>query len=627
MAMNNTTNNNSLFDLNENVDATPIDMIDETITSKEVWYDLKKYKAEIGSFVKQKKIDLYRTSKMRSLYEQLYKSVYSGTIQGDKERYPHTQEMFKVYKASLIESSLSGYSALVEISGEDGNSTLKIPELKKVMTKQFKGMSLIEKLSGATLDDWILKGEAVGFIKLKRDKEEYRIKETLVDQESGEPVIRFTMKQAVSYDHLDIERIDPFDFFVDALDYERDPRGCAKIVRSYISAKELLSSDAYPLLSKEDIEGIVSSSGRNGQTYTGFMGSITGTDGISTSQTAAKRIEVLTYYGDYVTSDNKVLRNIKVVLVGNCVADIKYRDVNTNCIIYAAYKVDDDTHRGVAPIASAEVVNNLTQRVVDLFIQNLDDVCNPMMIYQKGSLSKQDAVNARSKRQLEVNNIGDRSIDWWSPPQASPQGIQLLEMILGQNKNVLGLNNYLAGDTTGVVRTARESSILFQKANARMRVETDVFNYNFMLRLFAAFYAFNRELALAADMPLDPIYADPELKVSISTNASRADKEGELNKLLEILGMPIGQMLFSNFTPDQTLIAIRYLMAKAELSDMDNLLQLYDTQGNPTEIVDEENNSQPPQQQGIGSQPSIPPELLQQMMNNPQGGQQMPPMM
>lgn len=621
-------NNNLNFNLNENVDATPINMIDETITSKEVWYDLKKYKAEIGTFVKQKKIDLYRTSKMRSLYEQLYKSVYSGTVQGDKERFPHTQEMFKVYKASLIESSLSGYSALLEISGEDGDSTLKIPELKKVMTKQFKGMSLIEKLSGATLDDWILKGEAVGFIKLKRDKEEYRIKETLVDQETGDPVIRFTMKQAVSYDHLDIERIDPFDFFVDALDYERDPRGCAKIVRSYISAKELLSSDAYPLLSNEDKDAIVSGVGRNGQYHTGYTNTLFANDGINTSQTAAKRIEVLTYYGDYVTSDNKVLKNIKVVLVGNCVADIKYRDVNTNCLIYAAYKVDDETHRGVAPIASSEVVNNLTQRVVDLFIQNLDDVCNPMMIYQKGSMSKQQAINARSKRELEVNNIGDKSIDWWTPPQASPQGIQLLEMILGQNKNVLGLNNYLAGDTTGVVRTARESSILFQKANARMRVETDVFNYNFMLKLFAAFYAFNRELALAADMPLDPIYADPLLKVSISTNASRADKEGELNKLLEILGMPIGQMIFSNLSPNQILIAVRYLMAKAELSDMDNLLQLYDTQGNPTEVVDEGNNPPPPTpQEGIGTQPEVPPELLQQMMDNPQGAQQMPPMM
>lgn len=558
-------------------------MIDETNTSKEQWYDVTKYKDEICQFVRKKKLDLMQTSKMECLYKKLYASVYPGTIEEDKERYPHTQEMFKVYKSSLIESSLSGYSALLEISGDDGDSVLKTPALKAAMTKQFKGMSLIEKLSGATLDDWILKGEAIAFIKLKRDKELYRIRNTVTDETTGETVMKFIMKEAVSYDYIDIERIDPLDFFVDARDYERDPRGCSKVVRSYISSKELLSSDAYPLLSKEDKDAIVTGAGRNGNR--GILYNLTTAINQRTSQTEVKHIEVLTFYGDYVTSDNKVLKNIKAVLVDGRIADVKYRDVNTNCIIYAAYKIDDITHRGIAPIASSEVVNVLTQRVVDLFIQNLDDVCNPIMIYQKGSLNKQDYVNAKRTRQLEVNQISENPITWWQPPQASQQGLALLQEVLQQNKNVLGLNNYLAGDTSGAARTARESSILFQKANARMRVETDVFNYNFMLRLFTAFYAFNRELAIAAGQPLDPIYADETLKVSISTNASRADKEGELNKLLEILGMPIGQMIFSNLQPDQILIAIRYLMAKAELSDADNLLELYDAQGNPTQIV------------------------------------------
>lgn len=556
-------------------------MIDETSTSKEQWYDVTKYKDEIAQFVRKKKVDLMQTSKMECLYKQLYASVYPGTVEEDKERYPHTQEMFKVYKASLIESSLSGYSALLEISGEDGESVLKVPTLKRAMTNQFKGMSLIEKLSGVTLDDWILKGEAIAFIKLKRDKELYRIRNTVVDEETGEPVMKFTMKEAVSYDYIDIERIDPLDFFVDALDYERDPRGCAKVVRSYISSKELLSSDAYPLLSDEDKDAIVNATGRNGNR--GILYNLTTAINQRTSQTEVKKIEVLTFYGDYVTLDNKVLKNIKAVLVNGIIADVRYRDVNTNCIIYAAYKVDDITHRGIAPIASSQVVNNLTQRVVDLFIQNLDDVANPIMIYQKGSLNKSDVVNAKRDRQLEINQISENPIDWFNAPQVSPQGLELLNVILQQNKNVLGLNNYMAGDTSGAARTARESSILFQKANARMRVETDVFNYNFMLRLFAAFYAFNRELAIAADNPLDPIYADEKLKVSISTNASRADKEGELNKLLEILGMPIGQMIFSNLQPDQILIAVRYLMAKAELNDADNLLELYDALGRPTE--------------------------------------------
>ena len=582
-------------------------MVDETITTKQEWYDVKKYKDEVAQYVKKKRQDLEQLSKMEATYRELYKSVYPGAIEADEERFAHTQEMFKVYKASLIESSLSGYSALLEITGEDGPSTLLIPALKKAMTNQFKGMSLLERLSKETVDDWILKGEAVSFIKLKQDKELYRIQSELRDEVTGEKIMEFKVKEAVTYNQIDIERIDPLDFYVDALDYEADPRGCTKIIRTWISAKELLTSDAYPMLTKEDKDAIISAAGKNGGFLDWWGRNLTNTQ-MTANRTTAKKIEVLTFYGDYITDDNKVLSNIKAVVINDKIADIRYNQVNTNRIIYAAYKVDDMTHRSVSPIASTECINRLANRVTDMFIQNLDDVSNPIMLSQKGSVSKQQYVDAKKTRFLEFNDVAGVPT-FWQPPLAAQNGLALVELILNQNKNVLGLNNYLAGDTTGVVRTARESSILFQKANARMRVETDVFSYNYMLKLFNAFYSFNRELALAANMPLDPIYTVENLKVSISTNASRADKEGELQRLLQILGMPIGQMIFSNLTPEQIVLAVRYLMAKAELSDADNLLELNEmqTQEQPQPATPPPSMGPPP------GQGEIPPGIMQQM--------------
>ena len=96
-------------------------------------------------------------------------------------------------------------------------------------------------------------------------------------------------------------------------------------------------------------------------------------------------------------------------------------------------------------------------------------------------------------------------------------------------------------------------------------------------RASISFYAFNRELALSLEQPLEEIYSDVKLRVSISTNASRADKEGELQRLMSMLQLPIAQMIFSNLQPDQVVLAVRYLMAKAELHDADNLLELIDT--------------------------------------------------
>ena len=556
-------------------------MHDETINIKEQYYDVKKYKDEIAEFVVSKKADLDCTSRMKSTYEALKKSVYAGSSDADTERFPHSAEMFKVYKSAIIASSLEGYSALVEIGGLDAYSELKAPELKKVMTEQFRSMSLLEKLSAATVDDWILKGEAISFIKLKEVKEQYRMKETLTDLVTGEPIVKFKMKEVVSYKNLSVDRIDPLDFYVDGKDYEKDPRGCAKIIRSWISVKELLTSDAYPLLSQEDKDAIITGVGKNGSETVEQM--YTTRKAVNdTSRTDNDKIEVLTYFGDYITNDNKVLVNIKAVVVGKLAADVKYNAVSTNRIIYAAYWLDDETHRGISPIANTRPINVLINRVTDLFIKNLEDVADPLMLAQKGSITFQQSISAREKKFIEYNTLDDKP-EFWAPPVASTTGLQLISTILDQNKNVLGLNNYLTGNTDGAVRTAEESSILFRNANSRMRVETDVFNYNYMLSLFVSFYSFNRELALSAGEALDPIYEDERLRVSISTNASRADREGEFNRLMTMLNLPLTQMIFSNLQPDQVILAVRYLMAKAGLTDADNILELVEDANQPEE--------------------------------------------
>lgn len=585
--------------------------MDEKITSKEQWYDLTKYQNEICSYVTKKKLNLDCSSKLRATYDKLYSTVYSGSEESDVERFPHSAEVFKVYKSALIDACLQGYSALLVARGKDGYSVLKTPQLMEVMTDQFKSMSLIENLSDEVVDDWILKGEAAGFLKLKVNKEEYRIKETLVDEESGQPIVRFTLKEGVEYEDLDFERIDPLDLFVDANDYKRDPLGCAKIVRSFITPETLLTSDAYPLISKEDKEAIVEKYNQqtNGATYNQTTN--WATESVSYSSTNSANIEVLTFRGDYVTNDGKVLRNIIAVTVNNQIADLKYNEVSTNRLIYAAYKVDRLTHRGISPLASSNPVNKLLNRAIDMFLKNLEDVSNPYILYQKGTISKQDYDNFRKEKKIEYNDTSGNKPEFWAPPPAAMQGLELLNLVLNQNKNMLGLNSYISGDASGAVRTAKESAALIQRSNARMRVETDVFSYNFMLRFFQSFYAFNRELALAADHPLDEIYADPKLKVSISTNASRADEQGELNMLMQMLNLPIAQMIFSNLTPRQTILAVRYLMAKAGLKDADNLLELKNENGNTTQLLptDKDGNVLPT---GMGD---VPPTEVQQSNN------------
>lgn len=576
-------------------------MPDEKLTIKQQWYDLSKYKDEIASFVKTKRVQLNINSKAEENYNKFYRSVFSGAEESDKERYPHMAELFKVYKSAILESSLPGYSALLVIQGDDAYSTMKVPELRNAMLDQFKSMNLLERLSGDYVDDWILKGETAAFLKYKETKEEWRMKQTVEDAETGEKLMSFTLKEGVTYEDIDIERIDPFDLFIDAIDYDRDPLGCVKVVRSYIDAKTLLTSDAYPLLTKEDKEAILNKqqtrNGSDSNLY--FRWDIAEDPKRTMARTNRDQIEVLTFYGDYITDDYKVLSNIKAVVIDGRAAEIKYNDSSTPRIIYAGYKIDRQTHRGISPLCSGLPINRLVNKAVDLFIKNLDDVANPIMMWQKGTFNKMQAREARKNRELEFTSL-EQKPEFFAPPMVGQNGIPIIQMLLDENKNMLGLNSYMAGDASGAVRTAEESAILFQKANARMRVETDVFSYRFMLPLFVSFYGLNRELALAFEHPLKEIYADEKLKVTISTNAAKADKEGELNRLMQMLNLPIAQMIFSNLSPQQIIVAVRYLMAKADLNDADNLLELVDSEGNtnapPPDAEDNDGANTPPTQ-------------------------------
>lgn len=587
----------------------------ENVVIKENWYDLSKYKDEVRKYIVDRKNDLGHHSQMNTQYNILYRAIFTGASGTDKkERYPFLKELFNVYKSALIEACIPGYSALMEVEGRNAQSVLLAPEVKKTMTDQFKSIALIEKLSDKVLLDWILKGEAVAFIKLKQTTERYREKETVTDAETGEEVIQFKVETGVTYEDLEIETIDPLDFYVDAVDYCHNPKSCPKVIRSWISSRELLTDKTnYPLLNEEAKRAIIQKMNTTrdlGYPYV-YSNASTG-DNLSYSKTAEKQIEVLTYMGDYVTLDGKLLTNIKAIVVEGELALIEYNGVDSLQIIYAPYTIDRETHRGVSPLASAIPLNRLANKCIDLFISNMDEVSNPILMYVANSLPANSLRQFRESRELEYNDGLSGEPKFFSPPEISPNGMTLLNVVLNQQKEMLGLNKYMAGDTSGSVRTAQESQILFQKANARMRVETDAFSYKFLLPLISSFYAFNRELALAVGHPLDEVYANPELMVIISTGASKADTEGEFMKLMQLLGMPaISQSMFQWAAESGNMdLAIRYLMAKAGLTDADNILELLD-KGGPTEppVPEGQTMSEIPTED-ITGQPELSPEEM-----------------
>ena len=203
----------------------------ENIVIKEQWYNLNTYKDEIRKYIRDQKVNLGQHSDMLLNYNILYRSIFAGAKVSDKkERFPFAKEMFNTLKALLIEACVPGYSALFDDDGQNAQSILLAPHLKSVMTNQFRNIALIEKITDKGFFDWLLKGEIVAFVKLKQITERYRKKEELTDALTGEKVLQFKIETGVTYEDLDIEFIDPLDFYVDAVDYEKDPKGCPKLI-------------------------------------------------------------------------------------------------------------------------------------------------------------------------------------------------------------------------------------------------------------------------------------------------------------------------------------------------------------------------------------------------------------
>ena len=279
-----------------------VDSHAENVVIKENWYDLNKYKDELTKFIKDKKRDLGRHSSMLKNYNILYRSIFAGAEESDEERFPFAKEMFNTMKSILIEACVPGYSAIMECEGRNSHSILEAPKLKKVMTDQFKNIALIEKITDKAFFDWFLKGEVCAFIKLKQTTERYREKETLSDEETGEKILSFKVETGVTYEDLDVEFIDPLDLYIDAIDYEQDPKGCPKMIRSYISSRELLTNKTnYKLLSDEDKQAIIKKYTNKDTGYPFIYASPV--EGETFSKTSDNQIEVITYRGDYVTND------------------------------------------------------------------------------------------------------------------------------------------------------------------------------------------------------------------------------------------------------------------------------------------------------------------------------------
>ena len=199
---------------------------------------------------------------------------------------------------------------------------------------------------------------------LKQTTERYREKETVTDQETGEEVVQFKVETGVTYEDLEIETIDPLDFYVDAVDYCHNPKSCPKVIRTWISARELLTDKTnYPLLTEEDKKAIIQKNTTRDLGYPYVYSSASTGDNLSYSKTAEKQIEVLTFMGDYVTLDGKLLTNIKAIVVEGQLGLIEYNGVDSLQIIYAPYTIDRETHRGVSPLCSSIPLNRLKRKL------------------------------------------------------------------------------------------------------------------------------------------------------------------------------------------------------------------------------------------------------------------------
>ena len=519
-----------------------------------------------------------------ALLNELYPSLKTNSDKINK--IPSIYEQYKTYMSALHRACYPSLEAIVDIRGLDLRSNDLAGTYKASLIYDWYNIDLISTLD-KVLDDWVKKGEAALYVCWK---------EETVQIEQDVPVVEYDVENMIpklstetvkrdlqTFKAVDVKRIDPFNLYFDKSQVDNWEH-CRKIYRDFVPVETVLANEGYNLTKEErkDIRELVYKS--NKQNKNQYETKID-----ENTKVYGSTVEVLEFEGDFIDPDTcEVLYNMEATVVaGKYLARFEKSSKPQTSIIWGAYLKRPDTGRGQSPLTIPSILNAVQNMCADIMMTSWKLNTYPTFLAPKGALPLYTDVQAGRVVEYEPDMMSGATptkLDFTS----GLRGFEFSDFFQRKMENSTGINQYMQGANDGSVRTASEASYIHSGATMRMAEESHLFTHNIIYKLVRKYALFKKVYDTGnIEIPVGPNqYAKVTDEVRngnyyfiIGGSQSAVERDGETQKLFNLLGSPVFQSLSAVLDPVTAAEFMKWILNRMNFQDTDQVMELMTLNG------------------------------------------------
>lgn len=278
---------------------------------------------------------LHDNGQLLSDMEAFYKDYVGEPPPLPAWKHPDDPNYFVPYTETIVDTIVSkfflalfAHNPIISYEPEDADSVLSTKIVERLVHYQLNNR-IPDVLKNLYL--WVLNAvrDGTGIMMVSYDKQARTFSidrvqlnpvtgEPMIDEETGELVIRPEIIEEVDYEGFKFDVLDMHDVVTDWNSV--DTKNADMIVREYIDPEVYLSridSEGYASLTEEQLESIVVNESavryRNDGTTASSHGAVSSTEGTTASRS---KIELLHYFGTgYLTSSDESLQSVKITVL------------------------------------------------------------------------------------------------------------------------------------------------------------------------------------------------------------------------------------------------------------------------------------------------------------------------
>lgn len=430
------------------------------------------------------------------LAQRLIKEIYfkfDSTSKDKNESWKSNIKMCKIYmffqtlKSFIWKSTYSGINSMFDVSGESLEADNDSNKQKAALVDVLEKMEY-SKTSDIVVDYSLIYGELISFSTWKKKIEEYRRPITFFETlfktnfdklakiiEAKSKGKNFYIDERVIYDNPDIIPVNPADFVFDVTqkDFDTTP----KLHRTWRTPEDIINNKCYEISKDiaEDLRNMIK------KTPDLSDNSDQSSERLANVQVNGSCIEVIEHWGNFILDDGTVLKNWHAVVVGGkYLIRFEKNPYIINPFTFGAYLIDNETGRGISPLASVLGLSSLQETLMNKTVDLQSLTENPPTLAPKGFFENDENVLFPGKVLSYDASLYSHSL---IKPLTFNPGIFLNDITFLSDlmSEISGIFPNMSGASDTSSKTATEISVKTQGQSTRLSMILDVISQYYII--------------------------------------------------------------------------------------------------------------------------------------------------